>query len=595
MTWTKDKIIRIIKRMDTRGEYLGGGTVRSEFPSLYDMARNLFGSWRVAIEASGLDYSEKATRVWTRDRILREIGDLHRAGQKLNSGVIGKTRSGLYNASIREFGSWKDAIDRAGLDWDSISKVESWSKERILAEIRRLADQGMPLNYKFAYYQHTRLLKAAEKHMGSWKAALEAAGFDYDAVRRDRGKPEFRGRDGGCYDSTLEMLVADKLLVMKNNGTILDYDSHTGFLYNRKWSCDFLVYLRNNTELWMEVDGMGASRTMPYSDTHPKIAFYKESGLMFAVITAESQVETVIAKHTDPYVIPEKTTLITAHANPDADAVASCRAIYDHLTDAGKDAHILLKGEIPKNLAILLPEDAMTEGIPENVEQVIVLDSSPDSERIGWPIPENLPILNIDHHVGRIDEHDPARGVFVIDASSTASILVRWFGIRNDVLLAGLFGDTLFCRRIPEVGQIITSLGVRNAVAESLVRVVNNMESGIVLAAIQNAKVRRCRNGFMIVELKHGLPKWAITETASILGRMSESLCMIAVDGEVRLRTQNPNLNMESIASEFGGGGHDFAAVCHVNGRKSALTDIVVRMMVPPIDDETSKKKEKKE
>jgi hypothetical protein len=55
---------------------------------------------------------------WTRPRVGIEIRNLKRAGLPVNVRAV-KTRA-LYAQALRLFGSWKEAVRSAGLDYDKI-------------------------------------------------------------------------------------------------------------------------------------------------------------------------------------------------------------------------------------------------------------------------------------------------------------------------------------------------------------------------------------------------------------------------------------------------------------------------------------------
>ena len=367
----------------------------------------------------------------------------------------------------------------------------------------------------------------------------------------------FTGKDGQDYESSLKMLVADELFELKASKKISNYDTDVNV--NSWISCDFLVYL-NKIELYLDLNEV----------VQDKLDYFKDSGILFENITSIGRIQEIIDKIINLYKIPEKPTVITAHANPDADAVSSCVAVYNYLKSLGVKSYIKLEGEISDNLKAFIPENSDK---PINVEQVIVLDSGYEPERLGWEIPK-LPLINIDHHLSRISENDPDNKIFVFDSCCTASILIRYFGIRDDILLAGIYGDTLFRRNLMETTQLLITLNVDDEVSKKIINIVDQINSGIVLSSIQKSKVVRHRNGFMYMELVDSVPSWVLTDIMSIISRMSESVCLIAENGETRLRTSNSNIDVSKIAEQFGGGGHPFAAGCFVT-KRSKLKKII--------------------
>ncbi len=71
----------------------------------------------------------------------------------------------------------------------------TWSRAKIIARIQQLPQQ----NSAYAQKEYNPLWKAAVRYFGSWKAAVEAAGFDYAAVRRyGPWAPANKGTRGRC-------------------------------------------------------------------------------------------------------------------------------------------------------------------------------------------------------------------------------------------------------------------------------------------------------------------------------------------------------------------------------------------------------------
>ena len=57
---------------------------------------------------------------WSKGKIVSEILTLYKAESRLNDGYVNKNYNSLYNAARRQFGSWKNAIEAAGLNYDKI-------------------------------------------------------------------------------------------------------------------------------------------------------------------------------------------------------------------------------------------------------------------------------------------------------------------------------------------------------------------------------------------------------------------------------------------------------------------------------------------
>ena len=108
-----------------------------------------FGSWREAIQAAGIDYNKVSKHeYWSKERIRQRIRELHAAGESLSHEEAKRNHGALVSAasSPRYFGSWGAAIKAAGLDYDEIRKINRWTKDNILKTIRRLHKEGQSVN-----------------------------------------------------------------------------------------------------------------------------------------------------------------------------------------------------------------------------------------------------------------------------------------------------------------------------------------------------------------------------------------------------------------------------------------------------------------
>lgn len=91
--------------------------VAKEYPSLYLRGRRVFGSWKKALEACGIDY-EKARnhKKWSRVKVVEEINRLYLNGSSLRLKELRtKGMICLISAAIYRFGSWRKAVESSGI------------------------------------------------------------------------------------------------------------------------------------------------------------------------------------------------------------------------------------------------------------------------------------------------------------------------------------------------------------------------------------------------------------------------------------------------------------------------------------------------
>jgi hypothetical protein len=103
---------------------------------------------------------------------------MNKSGVRLNSASINKSNCDLYKAGLRLFGGWKQAINASGLDYDKISKKEEWSKEKIIQEIQLLEKNGIKLTVSsLKKINKEKLYWSGQRYFGNWVSALKAAGI----------------------------------------------------------------------------------------------------------------------------------------------------------------------------------------------------------------------------------------------------------------------------------------------------------------------------------------------------------------------------------------------------------------------------------
>ena len=166
---------------------------------------------------------------WNKEKIIDDIRGLNNKTDSYNN----KSNLPLYKAARRYFGSWKNAITAAGFDYGKIRMSNSWTKEKIIKKIRNL-------DYKAAsdvIKDDCSLFKAAQKCFGSWKAAIEAAGFNYSEIRLQkrwttkRVIKEIKKLDNKAYSYNAECNATLHAAAHRHFGTWEGAISAAGFDY----------------------------------------------------------------------------------------------------------------------------------------------------------------------------------------------------------------------------------------------------------------------------------------------------------------------------------------------------------------------------
>jgi hypothetical protein len=123
-----------------------------------------------------------------RETIIRKIVELELAGHSLLEDNVRSIDELLHVAAVNEFGSWETALQYAGVNAHDVGRCRDLTPERIKQQLRRLCTTGYDLGAKVNRSRDRAHYEAAVRHFGSWREALTAAGINLANVTRHRPK-----------------------------------------------------------------------------------------------------------------------------------------------------------------------------------------------------------------------------------------------------------------------------------------------------------------------------------------------------------------------------------------------------------------------
>ena len=274
--------------------------------------------------------------------------------------------------------------------------------------------------------------------------------------------------------------------------------------------------------------------------------------------------------------------LVTAHINPDGDAVGSTLAMLQILRAMNKKVFAYIDDKLPKNFISLLPfvEEISqpAEGEKISADLLVILDTAPD--RIG-KVSEitDAEILNIDHHVTNKSEEN----FLYVDANAAATCeivfqLAKLLGVKisHDIALClyvGMATDTGFfnySNTKPSTFRAVAELvecGVKpNLVAEQVEKRTAR-EIKVISLALQTAKLFYGGKVVGMFVDENLAKKTNSTEGLIDLIRVIDSVdvaFLLTAKGEkiCRVSMRSKTVDVSKIAQKLGGGGHVRAAGC---------------------------------
>ncbi len=194
--WSKERVIEEIRQLYEKGEDLRPSAIARLCQTLPMAAKKFFGGWREAVIAAGIDYDSYIVKKRTgqveqaKQQVIDEIKRLYQEGRIDELSGAWRYHLSLFRKARHRFGSWRKAIEAAGLNYQEIVQRQKWTPEKIIAEIRRLYAEGKNLSVTAMQRTYPNLVAIAQspRYFGSWRAAVEAAGLDYELIKQQRGR-----------------------------------------------------------------------------------------------------------------------------------------------------------------------------------------------------------------------------------------------------------------------------------------------------------------------------------------------------------------------------------------------------------------------
>ena len=275
--------------------------------------------------------------------------------------------------------------------------------------------------------------------------------------------------------------------------------------------------------------------------------------------------------------------LITAHVQPDGDAIGSTLAAMQMLRAMGKSAQIYIDDDARKNLQFLPHAEEIrrpSDGEKFDVDLLLILDTAPDRINKVREITD-APILNIDHHVTNSGED--VELYLDSDAAATCEIIFRLAGelgikITPEIatcLYTGLATDTGFfkfsntradtfkiaaelvnCGVVPnlvseelEKRSLSEIFGIRTAL-NSLRFFYGGKVAGMFLTLEQMRQIDSTEAFIGMIRVIEGV------EVAFVISEREEKVCRVSM--------RSKGVDVSKIANGLGGGGHVRAAGCTI-------------------------------
>lgn len=278
--------------------------------------------------------------------------------------------------------------------------------------------------------------------------------------------------------------------------------------------------------------------------------------------------------------------LIVTHVNPDADTIASALALSNYFSENKIKHKVFNVGkDLPSSLDFINGFSKITDVFPKFYDLIISVDCGTVS-RLGFEIPDNIPVINIDHH----KSNDNFGTINIVDyyKSSTSEVIYDFFKFNGlyitkntaTALYVGIYDDSLAftVNRCDEFTydkiNFLVKCGAHPAhIADKLIRRDSLAKYRILPKIFESLELYKEGE----VATIYALPQWFKQTGANLLDTevalnmvLNIRVVKIAIyfrvsNGKVRVSFRSKeNIDVSKTASIFGGGGHVNAAGCSI-------------------------------
>lgn len=183
--WSRERVLKGLQAMRSQGLPLHASGVKTRHPALFRATIRIFRVWDAGLRVAGLNPAGiRRRRQWDERKVTAQIRSAKKSGLLRRGSYFRKSNSGLVQASVARFGSWRAAQKAAGFEPVRPAPIR-WSREEVLRQLRERDEQGLSLLATEVHSHASALKDAAERLFGKpWGEVVQSLGFDYAGRER---------------------------------------------------------------------------------------------------------------------------------------------------------------------------------------------------------------------------------------------------------------------------------------------------------------------------------------------------------------------------------------------------------------------------
>jgi hypothetical protein len=177
----REEVIRRIVERDLSHSGLSEDVVLEDAQALHEAACEHFGTWNTALKYAGIRPCRVITESqYAPEYVLRRICQLCYNGYNMSAKRNAQRDRRLCEAAIQHFGSWRRAMQEAGIHVEHVRRCSTrrpFNQQEIIDQLRQRHEAGQSLDWRVVCLENRVFARAAKNTFHSWQCALAAAGL----------------------------------------------------------------------------------------------------------------------------------------------------------------------------------------------------------------------------------------------------------------------------------------------------------------------------------------------------------------------------------------------------------------------------------